>query len=211
MCRAGVVSRPLLRTIIQQELSNQIINNMKKTFLIFAGIAVLASCAKEVALDVYEEAPAATGKLTLVAQKGENEDTKVTYDPTNGATWRGNEQLGVFTKKPNTTDNTAWENAGATFNTSKLFAGKSTASFFGDFSSNVSKGSTIYGVYPFDNDRPTVDENKKNSLTFAYKHSDETTFDFDHTIDLQGTTLDEGADRVYEKKDDKGNTFPEQV
>ena len=211
MCRAGVVSRPLLRTIIQQELSNQFFNNMKKTFLIFAGIAVLASCAKEVALNVYEEAPAATGKLTLVAQKGENEDTKVTYNPTDQATWRGNEKLGVFTYKPNTStteeSNAEWENAGAAFNTSKLFAGKSTASFYGSFSSNVSKGSTIYGVYPFDDERPTIDAQKKNILTFAYKQSEGDAFDFDHTINLLGRELDENADPVYEKKDNKGNTF----
>ena len=158
---------------------------MKKTILIFAGVALLASCAKEVALDVYEDAPAAKGELTIVAQKGENGDTKVTYNGTK-ATWSGYEKLGIFTYYPGVPDEEEegefdeepeWENANVAFKTTNLFAGKRVASFFGMLGT-VNEGSTIYGVYPWAvaekgiNGPDIIDSDEGSKLaTFTYQEA----------------------------------------
>ena len=146
---------------------------MKKTILMLAGIAVLASCAKEIAPDVYEQAPAAaTGKFTIVADRGGDTNTKVAYDPTEAilkdrSTWEGYENLGIFTygETYNSTDKKTtitWTNypdpdnanIANPFKTSLLFKGKTSAAFTGDLKAFEGY---IYGVYP-EADMPTDDE-----------------------------------------------------
>ena len=137
---------------------------MKKTILMLAGIAVLASCAKEIAPDVYEQAPAVKGNFTLVADRYAGEDTKVQYNPfatTGKVTWTGEETMGVFTYTPDNPETAAneaaWTNypdkaiASVTnpvnpFKTTPLYKGKKSATFGGTL--DTFTNSFIYGVVP---------------------------------------------------------------
>ena len=172
-----------------------------------AGIAVLASCAKEIAPDVYEQAPAAAGKYTIVADRGDNADTKVEYNPLEKAalrtTWEANDKLGIFTYKPRIDLNSdgdyadsgeadEWTNNNVRFGTTELFAGKTSAAFTGNLSKfggtttlNNAQAildaveSYIWGVYP-----QPADENVTDGvITFGFQYAEGTEIATDYDFD----------------------------